>query len=136
MSQNTVTTFASRAAEEIFELHRVLQAWFRAEGTDDPSVVLTAFDPGFRMVGAAGRIVTYDTFAANVPKMRGSRPGLIMQISDVEVRFQQDDLALVTYRETQQLDGAETQRWSSALLRDVPGRVRPAHLHLQETFCG
>lgn len=136
MSPTTVATFASRAAEEIFELHRVLQDWFRAEGTDDPSVVLAAFDPSFRMVGAAGKIVTYDTFAANVPKMRGSRPGLVMQISDVAVWFQQGDIALVTYRETQRQDGAETERWSSALLRDAPGQARPIHLHLQETFSG
>lgn len=127
-------SFADRAAEEIDALHRVLQAWFRAEGESDPKVVLDRFDERFRMVGASGNVIDYAQFAAGLPKLRGSRPTLVLEISDVEVLDAQEDKALVVYRERQHQDTGSTERWSSALLIKRADRPTPVHVHVQETF--
>ena len=67
--------FAERAAAEIDALHRLLQAWFRGEGGDDPAPVLQRFDEGFLMVTPAGRLLPFAAFAAGFPALRGTRSG-------------------------------------------------------------
>lgn len=126
--------FAERAAGEIDALHRLLQAWFRAEGEPDPAPIIAHFDERYRMVGAAGNVVTYEQTVANLPKIRGARPTLIMEISDVVVHHLEGASALVTYRERQREDSGSTERWSAALLIDRADRPTPVWLHLQETF--
>ena len=85
MPASDATSFADRAAEEIDALHRLLQAWFRAEGEADPAPILARFDEAYSMTGAAGGVVSYAQLAAGLPTMRGSRPTLVMEISDVVV---------------------------------------------------
>jgi hypothetical protein len=126
--------FTDRAAAEIDALHRLLQAWFRAEGTDDERAVLSHFDEGFVMVTPAGRILSYVDFAKALPSMRGTRPGLVMEITDVALRHADTRSALVTYRERQILGEQATDRLSTALLLDRPDRPTPVWRHLQETM--
>jgi hypothetical protein len=130
------TTFADNAAREIDALHRLLQAWFRAEGSDDPAAILTRFDEGFNMVNPAGKLVTYQQFADGLPGMRGSRPTLIMEIGEVMVRHVSDKAALVTYRERQIQDTGTNDRVSTALLLNRSDRPTPVWRHLQETWIG
>ena len=130
------TSFAARAAAEIEALHRMLQAWFRAEGDADPSPVLAHFDESFTMVTPAGRVLTFDQFAAAFPGFRGARPGLIMQISDVVVRYHASGVALVTYQERQIQDAVTTDRISTALLVERPDRPTPVWRYLHETMKG
>ena len=49
-----MSDFLNRAAAEVDALHRLLQAWFRAEGPDDPAPVLAHFDDAFVMITAGG----------------------------------------------------------------------------------
>ncbi|MCA1452745.1 DUF4440 domain-containing protein [Bradyrhizobium sp. BRP22] len=130
------TTFADNAAREIDALHRLLQAWFRAEGSDDPAAILNRFDEGFNMVNPAGKLVTYQQFADGLPGMRGSRPTLIMEIGEVMVRHVSDKAALVTYRERQIQDTGTNDRVSTALLLNRSDRPTPVWRHLQETWIG
>ncbi|MGX9425347.1 MULTISPECIES: DUF4440 domain-containing protein [Bradyrhizobium] len=130
------TTFADNAAREIDALHRLLQAWFRAEGSDDPAAILTRFDEGFNMVNPAGKLVTYQQFADGLPGMRGSRPTLIMEIGEAMVRHVSDKAALVTYRERQIQDTGTNDRVSTALLLNRSDRPTPVWRHLQETWIG
>ena len=126
--------FGALAAEEIYELHRVLQAWLRAEGSDNSSVVLDHFDESFRMISPSGVIIPYSKFASGLPAIRGSRPGLIMEISDVEIRFSDSSTALINYHEHQAQNGKTTDRWSTALLRRKTENKIPQWVHLQETL--
>lgn len=128
--------FAARAAREIVDLHVVLQAWFRAEGSDDVAAVLDRFDEGFVMVTPAGKILPFEQFAAAFPGMRGTRPNLVMQISDVVVRHQGEGYALLTYRERQTQDSGTTDRISTVLLLERLDRPNPVWRHLQETMQG
>lgn len=126
--------FTTAAAAEIDGLHRLLQAWFRAEGTDDPAQILARFDEGFIMVSPAGKLITYAQFAGGLPGMRGSRPTLIMEISEVVVRHVSEAAALVTYHERQIQESGTTDRISTALLLNRADRPTPVWRHLQETW--
>ncbi len=127
-------TFADRAIAEIDGLHRVLQAWFRAEGERDPALVLNHFDPRYTMVTPTGVLLPYATFAAAVPGLWGTRPTLVMTITGETIRHIEGGAALITYHERQDLAGTTTNRISTALLLDVPGRATPVWRHLQETL--
>ncbi len=131
-----MTAFADRAAREIDALHRLLQAWFRAEGDADPAPVLARFDPAFTMITPGGKLVSFAQFSGAFPTLRGTRPGLVMEISDVVVRHTDAAAALVTYTERQRQDATVTVRLSSALLLDRPGAASPAWRHLHETWLG
>ncbi len=125
--------FAERALPEVDGLHRVLQAWFRAEGAQDPELVLRHFDAGYTMISTAGKLTTFEALKAGLPAMWGSRPGLVMEITDEIVRHSGPGFALLTYNERQHLNGAFTDRFSTILMLDR-GEQGPAWRHLQETM--
>ena len=134
MSLQTATSFADGVTAEADALHRLLQSWFRAEGVDDPQAILVRFDEQFTMVTPAGKIITYAQFSAGLPAARGSRPTLIMEISEVAVRHLDEASAMITYRERQLQDSGTTDRISSALLLRRADRPTPVWRHLQETW--
>lgn len=126
--------FADRAAAEIDALHRLLQAWFRAEGSDDPAPILQHFDDAFLMITPAGRLLPFASFAAGLPTLRGTRPGLVMEINEIAVRTDIPGAALVTYRERQSTPTVTNDRVSTALLLDRADRPTPVWRHLHETW--
>ena len=128
--------FGAKAACEVVDLHVVLQAWFRAEGEADLAPLLAHFDEGFTMITPAGTVVTYAQAAAAFAAQRGARPNLVMEISDVVVRYVDVVSALVTYRERQSQGDKVTDRLSTALLLDRSDRAMPVWRHLQETWQG
>ncbi len=130
----SLDAFASAAAGEIDALHRLLQAWFRAEGNNDPAPILAHFDEGYTMLNPAGKLITYRQFREGLPGMRGTRPTLIMEISNVVVRHIDEGAALVTYQEKQIQDSGANNRVSTALLLNRSDRPTPVWRHLQETW--
>lgn len=130
----SLPAFAERAAAEIDGLHRLLQAWFRAEGEADPGPVFAHFDDDFVMMTPAGTTLPFATFRTAFPAMRGTRPGLVMTITDVAVRFADARSALVSYREHQTYGDIANLRRSTALLLDRPDRPTPVWRHLHETL--
>ena len=130
----TEAEFAAAAVQEATDLHVVLQAWFNAEGDASLDALLARFDAGFTMVTTGGAVLSHAQVAANFAKVRGSRPGLRMDIHDATARYAGPGSALVTYKEVQTQDGTSTQRVCTALLLDVPGRATPVWRHLQETW--
>ena len=126
--------FTDRALAEIDGLHRVLQAWFRAEGEQDPQLVLSHFDEGFTMVTPAGKVLPYAAFKGALPAMWGSRPGLVMEITNEALCHEGPGFALLTYNERQHLGGSFTDRFSTVLMLDRGEEALPAWRHLQETM--
>lgn len=124
---NTVT-------HEIVELHRLLQAWFRGENEEPLSGLLAHFAPGYMMVGAAGRVITLEGFEKVLPSLKGSRPGLIMEIFDVKICQTFDGGILAFYREVQTQGEARTERWSTVLFVENAAKTQLLWKHLQETF--
>lgn len=128
------TPFEQRAAAEIDGLHRLLQAWFRAEGSNDPAPILAHFDEAFTMMTPGGTILPFAQFASALPNMWGTRPGLVMTITDVVLRFCDSRSALISYREHQAFGETANFRLSTALLLDCPDRSTPVWRHLHETM--
>ncbi|NVN11666.1 hypothetical protein [Nguyenibacter vanlangensis] len=120
--------------DEIVALHHLLQAWFRAEGDDDSGPILARFDPGYTMIGAAGRVIRLDGFAKALPTFRGARPGLVMEIHDVQVCHRFDGGVLALYREVQSQGDTRNARWSSVLFVTGSDGKTLLWKHLQETF--
>lgn len=126
--------FTERALAEIDGLHRVLQRWFRAEGEQDPALVLEHFDPGYTMVTTAGKLMPLDSLRGALPGFWGSRPGLVMEISRETLVHAGPGFALMTYTERQHLAGATTDRFSTVLMLDRGDAALPAWRHLHETM--
>lgn len=131
-----IKTALEAASFEVLELHRLLQDWFGGVGPETPEEILSHMAPGYLMVGAAGRVVTREDFATVLPKLRGSRPGLVMEIHDVRVCETFYGGMLAFYREIQTQGDAKTERWSSVLFLKAPDGRALLWKHLQETFCG
>ena len=127
-------SFTDRALAEIDGLHRVLQRWFRAEGESNPELVLEHFDPGYTMITASGKLLTLDAFRTAVPGFWGSRPGLIMEVTQETVIHPGPGVAVMTYTERQHLNGAYTDRFSTVVMIDRGPSAIPAWRHLQETM--
>lgn len=125
-------TFPTQAIAEIDALHRLLQAWFRAEADPDPTPILARFDPAFTMLTPTGMTLPYARFAAGLPALRGTRPGLVMEITEVELRHQTPATALLTYRERQSHGTTTNDRASTVLL--LAGPNHPTWRHLHETL--
>ena len=128
--------FTDRALAEIDGLHRVLQAWFRAEGERDPALVLEHFDPGYTMVTTAGKLTDLGALRGALPALWGSRAGLVMAISNERLVHAGPGHALLTYNERQHLNGGFTDRFSTVLMLDRGEGAAPAWRHLQETMFG
>jgi hypothetical protein len=126
--------FTAAASVEIDGLHRLLQAWFRAEGDTDPAPILARFDEDVTMITPAGALITYEQFSGSLPGLRGSRPTLLIEITEVVVRYATEASAVVTYQERQIQDSGTTVRLSSALLLKRSDRPTPVLRHLQETW--
>ncbi|MBN8902138.1 MAG: hypothetical protein BGO51_25680 [Rhodospirillales bacterium 69-11] len=127
-------SFTDRALAEIDGLHRVLQRWFRAEGEQDPALVLSHFAPDYTMITVTGTMVTLAAFRAGLPSMWGSRPGLVMEIGNERLVHAGPGFALMTYTERQHLGGGVTVRLSTVLMLDHGAGAIPAWRHLQETM--
>ncbi|GBR54006.1 hypothetical protein [Gluconobacter sphaericus] len=125
----------SAASAEIIELHRLLQDWFCGVGSSDPKDILDRMTPDYMMVGAAGRLVTFEMFTKVLPSLRGSRPGLVMEIEDVKVLHAFEGGMLAFYREIQTQGETRTERWSSVLFCAAGQGEQLLWKHLQETFC-
>ena len=126
--------FIQRALAEIDGLHRVLQRWFRAEGEQDASAVLAHFDPAYTMITPTGKQLTLDMFQNALPGFWGSRPGLVMEISNETLVHAAPGIAVMTYNERQHLNGTATDRFSTVVMLDRGESVSPAWRHLQETM--
>lgn len=122
-------SFTNRALAEIDGLHRVLQAWFRAEGAQDMALVLSHFNPGYTMITPSGKLIALSAFKAGLPTLWGSRPGLVMEIINETLVHGGPGFALMTYNERQHLNGA----FNDVLMLDH-GEGVPAWRHLHETM--
>lgn len=124
----------TRVSDEIVDLHRLLQAWFRGEGSENAQDILSHMAPSYMMVGAAGRVVTLETFEKVLPTLRGSRPGLIMEIFDVRICHTFPGGILAFYREVQTQGETRNERWSSVVFLESENGAPLLWQHLHETF--
>jgi hypothetical protein len=109
-----------------------IEAWFSGRAAPAALAGLMArFSPPFSMVTLQGARIDLATLQAMFAQSHGKRPGLHIEIDELEEIHAGSEGAIVTYRERQS-DGAgnDSVRRSTAVFeRDASGRIVWRHLH-------
>ncbi|MCG8351292.1 MAG: hypothetical protein MI924_26265 [Chloroflexales bacterium] len=124
-----------RCHSEIVELHQFFQDWFNAVISDTDAEFDRFADvvaSTFAIVSPAGKLQERAPLLAGLRAAYGKSPGIRIWIEDVRLCFQENDIAIVTYAEWQQLGEAITARLSTALFRErsgPPNGLEWLHVH-------
>ena len=126
----------ARATAAIITFHQQIEKWFRAEGIEKKNgttVLLEDFHADFIMISPNGINRNLNDLASWLPTAYGARPAVVVEVKNIMRRFEQQDVVLMEYEETQRTGDQLNRRISSALFVQEPdGRV--LWQHLQETF--
>jgi hypothetical protein len=127
-----MTDLSSPCLRLALDAHARIEQWIGQN--DAPESVLTAlldgFAPAFTMITTDGQRLPQGALPALFAGLRGSRPGLKIQIDELTVRYADAASALLTYRERHAWSGGATQRRATALFTaGEDGQPQWAHLH-------
>ena len=131
-----------RCEAEILELHRFFEGWFRGELDDSPETFARLSDvlsERFQMISPGGERLERRQVLEGVRRQHGSHHGpehsYRIRIENVEGRYRDAAVALMTYEEWQEVDGRLRGRISSALFREREGTPCGVEwLQLHETW--
>ncbi|MGA6204181.1 DUF4440 domain-containing protein [Nocardia testacea] len=122
------------ARPQVERLHSLLAAWL---GTPASPQVLDAFADAqhddFSMVTVTGAVVRKAELLAGLHRARNSRPGLVIEVSDIETVHTADDLAVVRFVEEHRDGDSREYRRTTAVLRADPDPSRYRWLTVCET---
>ncbi|MEV3961885.1 hypothetical protein AB0M34_13460 [Nocardia sp. NPDC050193] len=122
---------------EVERVHSLLAAWL---GTPASPQVLDAFaaaqDTDFSMVTVTGAIVRKTELLAGLHRARNSRPGLVVEVSDVETVYASADLTVVRFVEEHRDGDLAEYRRTTAVLRADPDGNRYRWRTVHETAVG
>lgn len=123
----------NRYFKEVLDTHVLIRHWLGdAEAHADLcDKLLSRFSPTFSMVTPDGALLDFAALHAFFSTQRGARPGLHIEIIDLQLIAENERGATVTYEEIQQLPGQQaTRRFSTAVFeRDNEGHAIWRHLH-------
>lgn len=118
-------------------MHSLLAAWL---GTPASPQVLDGFaaaqDDDFSMVTGTGAIVRKTELLAGLHRARNSRPGLVIEVSEVETVSASADLTVVRFVEEHRDGDIGEYRRTTAVLRADPDGNRYRWLTVHETTLG
>ncbi|WP_327150943.1 hypothetical protein [Nocardia sp. NBC_01329] len=122
------------ALPEVERVHSLLAAWL---GTPASPQVLDAFAAAqhadFSMVTTAGAVLRKTELLAGLHRARNSRPGLAIEISDVEILCTTADTTVVRFVEQHHAGQGTDYRRTTAVLRTDPEQNRYRWLTVHET---
>lgn len=122
---------------EVERVHSLLAAWL---GTPASPQVLDGFaaaqDDDFSMVTVTGAIVRRTELLAGLHRARNSRPGLVIEVSDVETVCASVDLTVVRFVEEHRVGDIGEYRRTTAVLRADSDENRYRWLTVHETALG
>ena len=129
------------AQRSVHEVHVLIQAIF-TEGGDSARAAIAALEPvfaeDFSMVSTGGQIVNRSQVFEMFGRAAGGRPGLSIELGEMQPLYSTGSHALLRYRETHHVAGAassrSSSRYSTVLLEDRPEGVVWRSLH--ETAIG
>ncbi|WP_316751091.1 hypothetical protein [Pedobacter gandavensis] len=124
------------ARHEIVHFHEQIGKWFRGEmtaGEKEEMLALKSFHVNFRMISPTGACKSRADLAGWLPSVYGAKPGIVLEVKDIKLRFEQEGAILMEYIETQIGGGADNKRISTALfVYNEEGHLQWLDLH--ETF--
>lgn len=128
-----MTNASIHAAERsIHVVHALIQTIFADARTPALAAIdqlMPAFAEDFSMVTTAGAVVRLPQVAAMFHQAAAGRPGLRIEVSDVEPVWQAGTSVALRYKETHHLNGTSSARWATAILDCADALVRWRYLH-------
>lgn len=120
---------------EVEAVHALLATWL---GTDAEPEVLERFaatqHDTMSMVTTGGTRLSRSELLSGLRRARNARPGLDIEVSEVEVLFAEGNVTVVRFMERHHFDGKHADRWTTAVLtaEGLPPRYSWRVLHETE----
>lgn len=129
-------TFRGRCEDEVVDLHRFFERWYRGEPDahgEEFARVSDVLAEDFRMVTPEGAVVARSELLAGIRGGHGSKEDFRIRIENLVYRMGvRGGVAVVTYEEWQEEGGEDRGRVSTAVLHerpDAPNGVEWLHVH-------
>jgi len=123
----------NRYFKEVLDAHELIRNWLSNKDAHDDvcEKLLARFSPGYSMVTPGGTLLDFTTLSTFFRTQRGARPGLDIDISEMQMVAESEGNATVVYKELQQLPGQNaTLRFSTVVFEvNDAGKVLWRHLH-------
>lgn len=123
----------NRYFKEVLDAHELIRSWLGHKDAHDEvcEELLERFSPAYSMVTPGGTILDFTALNTFFRTQRGVRPGLDIDICDMQIVAESERNATVAYKERQQLPGqSATLRFSTVVFEvNDAGRIMWRHLH-------
>lgn len=123
----------NRYFKEVLDAHVLIRSWLGSDDANDEVCknLLARFSPEYSMVTPGGALLDFSTLNSFFRTQRGARPGLEIDIKDMQVVAESENGATVVYKELQQLpEQNPTLRFSTVVFElNNDGEVIWRHLH-------
>jgi hypothetical protein len=124
------------ASHEIVHFIEQIGKWFRGEmspGEKEEMLALNSFHADFKMISPTGACMSRTDLGNWLPSVYAAKPGIVLELRNINPRFEQEGTILMEYVETQRGGGVDNTRISTALfVQDENGQPQWRNLH--ETF--
>lgn len=123
----------NRYFKEVLDAHELIRNWLGKKDAHDDvcEKLLARFSHAYSMVTPGGAMMDFAALDAFFRTQRGARPGLDIDIYDMQIVAESERNATVLYKELQQLPGQNaTLRFSTVVFEvNDAGKVLWRHLH-------
>ncbi|MGJ0480163.1 DUF4440 domain-containing protein [Pantoea agglomerans] len=123
----------NRYFKEVLDAHELIRSWLGNKDAHDDvcEELLARFSPAYSMVTPGGAMLDFTALNTFFRTQRGVRPGLDVDICDMQIVAESESNATVIYKERQQLPGqSATLRFSTVVFEvNDAGNVMWRHLH-------
>jgi hypothetical protein len=127
---------------EVIDLHKFFEQWFKAEIENSDEVfsrLEKVLDEKFMLIMPTGEF-TYrnellDQLRSGYGSRKENKETYCLWVQNIECRFIESDLCLITYEEWAEINGKTNARLSSALFRKKEGtKFGVEWIHVHETL--
>lgn len=136
MSETPTGALRARCEDEVVDLHRFFQAWYRGEIDPDGggfSRLSDVLAEGFHMVSPDGEVIGRGEILSALRAAHGSKVAdFVIRTDECRFRSGSRRLGVVTYEEWQEEGGTRRGRIATAVLQDradAPNGVEWVHVH-------
>ena len=123
----------NRYFKEVLYAHELIRNWLGNKDAHDDVCegLLARFSPEYSMVTPGGALLDFPALSAFFRTQRGARPGLDIDICNMQIVAESERNATVVYKEMQQLPGqSATLRFSTVVFEvNDAGQIMWRHLH-------
>ncbi|MCE1117411.1 MULTISPECIES: DUF4440 domain-containing protein [Pseudomonas] len=112
-------TAVARAEHSIQHVHELIQMVFSRPVTETQAVfggLMAVFAEDFSMVSPTGTLFDRQQVEQLFKRLAGARPGLEIEIEEVQVAWRAGVNVAMRYKEVQRLQGVTQARWALAIL--------------------